>query len=254
MKTPPYLLENILAIRSKVQTPTRIASSFYRDENELVKDILASFPKREILREDVTALFSGDPMKGVYAAMIWGGMSTGGVMGNNFGKLLKISRDELSEVIDRLRNLRRDGDVKQAYDYMENGQRRKIEGLGHAFFTKIFFFLSVVINFKVIAPIYDKWTKLAHFALLHNAGDSKVAAEYFTLSKDKGQKEVVVNLRSCGSDAYDNYVTRMEAWANDLNVNVCTLETYIFGNHRGRDKSPENPRAKFSEMLRNQNK
>lgn len=245
MKIPKYLTDNVEAIHSKTQNATKIANDFYKIENESVKAVLALFPAKHILREDVTQFFIDKKIvKGVYAAMIWGGMSTSGITGNNFGKLLDVSDERICEVVAKITEMLRDGHVKLAFDYMEDEKGGKIRGLGHAFFTKIFFFVSVAGGFKVIAPIYDKWTKLAHYALLHDSNNKNFADEYF--SKRNGD---VVNLRSCSSDAYQDYVNRMEAWAAALGVTVCKLETFIFGNHKGKDKKLDNPRLEFPRML-----
>lgn len=246
LRIPNYLSLNVLAVQKKEQNLTKIVSAFYSIDNAEVKSVLALFEHndKKIKREDVIFLFETNQIvKGVYAAMIWGGMSTSPAMGNHFGKLLEVPVERLCEIVDKVTKLLRNGEVKLAYDYMEADG--KIPGMGHAFFTKIFFFVSMAQKFTVIAPIYDKWTKLAHCALLYDSDNEHLAKKYFAKRTND-----IVNLRACASDAYEDYVQKMGLWATALKVSVCQLETFIFGNHKSIDKSDDNPRFQFPRMLK----
>lgn len=259
MKTPNYLLSIKDNLQRSEETGTKLDSSVLNYENknsnwdadEAIRRLRNIKP--DVKRDDITHLFK-DPetqIYGVYAAMIWGGISTRGLMGDHFGLLLSEPRKKVIESIGTVSALLKDAQVKSAYEYMDIGGGGKLKGVGPAFFTKIFFFISIANEFRVTAPIYDKWTQLAHNVLLHDVGEGKLAEEFFKVPAKSSQIEgLLITLK--GSVAYEDYTQRMMAWASDLGVTVNELEVFIFGKDlrtkNGREST--NPRNVFKRMLK----
>ncbi len=256
MKTPNYLVSIKNNPHYSEETGTKLGATYlnysdrtqYKELDEVITRLKNIQP--DIKRNDVAKFFN-DPNKlihGVYAAMIWGGISA--VNGrDHLGKLLERSPEEVVKIIGEITELLRGGNVKEAYEYMQDPGGGKLKGVGPAFFTKLFFFISFANDFPVIAPIYDKWTQLAHNVLLHDLGEVEKHKQYFYPAKIS-QFDGLLR-ESEGALAYKDYTERMGIWSSDLGVTVNALEIFIFGKNRGtkQGRDHNNPRNVFMRML-----
>lgn len=245
MMTPKFLLDNISKIRVNDNTQFKIQRPYYTfTQYSVIEDILNKCPNGEINRGIVTEFFKrGEHVHGFFAAMIWGGISTGGPTGNNLSLLLSVEPEILQKHIAVVGEYVKHNKFSGAYDYM-NGAG-KLKGLGDSFFTKLFFFLGNANEQEIIPPIFDKWTKLAYAALLADSEDDKIFHRY--ISSVKG---VDVRFRTAyQGDAYNDYVVKMNCWAKNCGVSVSDLEQFIFGCNRKQDPSASNPRMIFEKKV-----
>ncbi|WP_210114736.1 hypothetical protein [Vibrio echinoideorum] len=243
--TPSFLKNNLKKIQETEQPSFKIANSYFNyRHHKVIDDILSDCSDGYIGREQVTAYFKNHHYyKGFFAAMIWGGVSTGGVTGDNLTKLLNVTPERLEAIVLVVKHLLAQQAFSQAYNYMEG--EGKLKGLGDAYFTKLFFFVAAAETLTIIPPIFDKWTKLAYCALLVDEGSGQLARQY--ISRVEG---VEVKLRTATrSAAFNDFVLRMNRWSKECGVEVNQLESYIFGSHRSKDKTSNNPRFYFESFV-----
>lgn len=243
--TPSFLKNNLKKIQETEQPSFKIANSYFNyRHHKVIDDILSDCSDGYIGREHVTAYFKNNHYyKGFFAAMIWGGVSTGGVTGDNLTKLLNVTPERLEAIVLVVKHLLAQQAFSQAYNYMEG--EGKLKGLGDAYFTKLFFFVAAAETLTIIPPIFDKWTKLAYCALLIDEGSGQLARQY--ISRVEG---VEVKLRTATrSAAFNDFVLRMNRWSKECGVEVNQLESYIFGSHRSKDKTSHNPRFYFESFV-----
>lgn len=243
--TTSFLKSNLQNIQ-KIQQPSfKIAKSYYRYRHyQVLNEILDECNSGYISREEVTAYFKNQNYyKGFFAAMVWGGISTGGVTGDNLTKLLNVTSEKVEAIILVVKQLLAQQEFSKAYNYMEG--EGKLKGLGDAYFTKLFFFVASADILPIIPPIFDKWTKLAYCALLIDEGNEQLAKQY--IYRVEG---VDVKLKTATrSSAFNDFVLRTNRWAKECGVGVNQLESYIFGTHRSKDKTSNNPRFYFESFI-----
>ncbi|MDO6499604.1 hypothetical protein [Photobacterium sanguinicancri] len=242
---PSFLINNLEKIQQIQQPSFKIANSYFKyRQYDVIDEILGECTDGHIGRKQVTAYFENQNYyKGFFAAMIWGGISTGGVTGDNLTKLLNVAPERLESIVLVVKQLLEQQKFSQAYNYMEG--EGKLKGLGDAYFTKLFFFVAAADVLDIIPPIFDKWTKLAYCALLIDEGNEQLAKQY--ISRVEG---VDVKLRSATrSAAFEDFVLRMNRWAKECGVKVNQLESYIFGTHRSKNKTDNNPRFYFESFV-----
>jgi len=242
---PPYLRDNLNKIKNVRNPDFDIAKPYYSYSSyPVVKSIIEACPNGKINRDQVTEYFKREEyLEGFFAAMIWGGVSTGGLRGDNLTPLLAVKPEKLLTIIENIEGLIVAQNFGAAYQYMQN--EGKLKGLGDSFFTKIFFFLGQAKELSLIPPIFDKWTKLAYCALLIN-NDEQQIMDKFVASINGAD----VRLRNRYSHlAFEDFVMRMNEWAVDCEVAVSQLECFVFGNDKRYDKSNNNPRCIFENML-----
>ncbi|WP_193944677.1 8-oxoguanine DNA glycosylase OGG fold protein [Photobacterium frigidiphilum] len=240
---PSFLINNLENIQRIQQPSFKIASAYFKyRQYDVINEILGESPDGHIGRKQVTAYFENQNYyKGFFAVMIWGGISTGGVTGDNLTKLLNVAPERLESIVLVVKQLLEQQKFSQAYNYMEG--EGKLKGLGDAYCTKLFFFVAAADGLDIIPPIFDKWTKLAYCALLIDEGNEQLAKQYIS--------RVEVKLRSATrSAAFEDFVLRMNRWAKECGVGVNQLENYIFGTHRSKDKTDNNPRFYFEQSAR----
>jgi hypothetical protein len=245
MMTPKFLLDNISTIRVNDDTQFKIQRPYYTFiKHRVIEDILNECPSGEINRGIVTEFFKrGEHVHGFFAAMIWGGISTGGPTGDNLSLLLTVEPEKLQQHIVTVSHYVEQNKFSDAYHYM-NGAG-KLRGLGDSFFTKLFFFLGKANEQDIIPPIFDKWTKLAYAALLVDSEDYDQFHRY--ISSVKG---VDVRFRSAyQGEAYSDFVVKMNRWAKGCEVGVSDLEQFIFGCNKKKDPSASNPRMIFEKKV-----
>ncbi|ELY5180447.1 hypothetical protein SNE85_002336 [Vibrio cholerae] len=246
---PAYLHDNIFKIQQTKQPRFKIAAQYHNYRHyEVINEILTDCKDWYIGRQEVTKYFEQQCVyKGFFAAMIWGGVSTGGVTGDNLSKMLSVEKSRLESIIIAIRALLESQKFADAYHYME--KEGKIDGLGDAYFTKLFFFITLADRMEIKAPIFDKWTKLAYCALLIDEGHENIAKSY--ISRVDG--EIVLFRAASRAAAFEDFVQRMNRWASECGVDVNQLESFIFGTHRGKDRSTNNPRCYFESFVSEKN-
>lgn len=242
---PAYLRDNISKIQQTKQPRFKITGSYHNYRHyDVINEILTDCKDGYIGRQDVTKCFEQQGgYKGFFAAMIWGGVSTGGVTGDNLSKMLSVEKSRLEGIIIAVRVLLASQKFADAYQYME--KEGKIDGLGDAYFTKLFFFITLADRMDLKAPIFDKWTKLAYCALLIDEGHENIAKSYIS----RADGELIYFRKASRPAAFEDFVKRMNRWARECCVDVSQLESFIFGTHRGKDKSMNNPRFYFETFV-----
>jgi hypothetical protein len=153
------------------------------------------------------------------------------------------------------------GQFHQAFVDCSTGGRLKLNGVGHAFFTKIFFFLGQASGRLTTKPlIFDRWTQNAFFLLLSQTAGTAASNRYFRMSShSKFMKAEAIALRgnvSNMANAYTDYVNRMNDWAGRIPVQpgqatvpAAQLEQFVFGESRRTNKSPTNPRVEIFKLI-----
>ncbi len=247
MLLPSFLKLNKEKISSIQEPQFKINKAYYEYQyDDRVRAVIESCSNGYINRTQVTEFFINEDYEtGFFAAMIWGGISVGGVMGNNLIKLLEVPSSRLNDVIANASKFIANNEFKSAYEYMETKGKGKLSGLGDSFFTKLFFFLAHGRQQQIVPPIFDKWTKLAYIALLKELNHVQELNQFVT-----SMNLPIIRFRgSQRSTAFEDYVLKMNQWATDLNVDVSTLETFVFGTDLRKDRTNSNPRVIFQQML-----
>ncbi len=245
MKLPIILQENRNKIQSINEPQFKIARPYYEySKYPKIKNVFEECRNGIINRSIVTRFFqNGDFEIGFFAAMIWGGISVGGVTGNNLIKLIQVPESKLNVVINMCSSFIANNDFKSAYEYMDNDG--KLEGLGDSFFTKLFFFVANARKQDYIPPIFDKWTKLAYAALLIESSETLIFEKYIASTQG-----TAINFRNrFKSIAFEDYVLRMNSWSRNCNTDVSKLETYIFGTDKRKDNTGQNTRNVFEKIV-----
>ena len=211
----------------------------------IVKEIYARFPSRTLCRADIVKLVEdNDILLSLIAAMIWGGISTGGITGDNFTKLLKISDNRLEEIVIKANQYVSNGEIKKAFIFLET--EGKISGVGHSFHTKILFFLGQAIPHILSKPlIFDRWTKNAFCVFLYQTGQKALLNEFYLKFTDEKAEIKQGKL----PDAYEVYVKSMNSWATQLYVKPSKLEEFVFGDDRRINRQKNNPRVELLNIL-----
>jgi hypothetical protein len=191
---------------------------------------------------------------GFISAMIWGGINASKPREKekfetiDFYRLLKEDRKKITEITLKVKKLLLKGQHKFCFDYLYN--EGKINGIGHAYFTKLMYFMGHNYSKIKLKPlIFDKWTSNAYLALLINSNQYDKIKRYYTGRIN--EKEHSVSIRSNKSELYLSYITDMDIWAKKLGVSSSKLEEYIFGVSRKENKSNSNPRIQLWRIIIN---
>ncbi len=243
LNNPPiYLTTNIEQIKNKKDVNFKINKRFKKYESPIIKNILEECDNGVINRRKVLDYFERDQLLyGFFAAMIWGGISTGGRTGDNLSKLLEVESSKIIFIVERLQKYIHNNLLEEAYKYMAG--EGKLKGLGPSYFTKLFFFIGEANKQKMVPLIYDKWTNIGFCALLLQAGENEIVNTYFSSIKQ-------VRLRSkLKSKSYQIYSQIMNQWAHECSVSASDLEQFVFGNDKRKDKSDSNPRVVFEKII-----
>jgi hypothetical protein len=194
-------------------------------------------------------------------SMVWGGINMtrpsekGDLSSTNFHKALEIGRVKIETALRKSENYLLDGNIIGAYEIFKN--ENKIPGVGSSYFTKILFFQGLALKIETKPLIYDKWTKFIHIALMIAENDHKSLLNYYT---PKSLETNIINSLSLipvrsnkEESAYIDYVKRMNRVAKERDINVNSLEGYLFGNPLKGAKNKirdNNPRVAMIEILR----
>lgn len=259
MPLPPYLEQNrdriINAPDQKIALWTQSYDA-YR-VHEVVNAIYERFPDRNIQRAGVTVLLREEPYIGFIAAMMWGGINatrpaTKGSNDTNFRLLLEYPAENVKTAILYAREKIKLGHIQELFIAFEKGPH-KIPGVGHAYFTKLFFFLGETMEGIEIKPlVYDKWLANAHCALLIQLlqDNSNFELPYkgvnsfypFSLRIPSGKKKATL---------YQQYISVLNLWAKELNIMPSRLEEFLFGKSLKTFNQPENSRLELWKIIAN---
>jgi len=247
MELPAYLKENTERIRHFQDKSFKWSKTYDKFQDyPIVKELYDRFPNRILCRADIVKLVENNNiLLSLIAAMIWGGISTGGITGDNFTRLLEMSDNQLEEIVIKAKRYVSNGEIKKAFIFLETDG--KIRGVGHAFHTKILFFLGQAIPHILSKPlIFDRWTKNAFCVFLYQTGQKELANEFYLKKFTDGKVEIKQGKLP---DAYEVYVKSMNAWATQLSVKPSKLEEFVFGDDRRINRQKNNPRVELLDIL-----
>lgn len=243
---PDYLLINrhrILALG--VQGLPKWALGYDNFSQPVMQRLRYAFPNRRISRADLVALFESwhDPVLCLVAAMVWGGISINGVNGDNLTPLLNMGEVVLRARMEALRALIRSGALEKAFEDCSVGGCLKFDGVGYAFFTKLFYFIGQVPPVLNPAPlILDRWTSNAFLVLGRQVCPSLAWENWFKIQPLPDAQPAIWN-RNPDSNSYRLYVAWFNHWAQLLGTSAAQLEQFVFGwNRRGAGNVWWNPR------------
>lgn len=256
---PSFLSANIKLIRAlPLQVLPKWDRSYDAIKHPVMERLQKQFPSQQISRGDLIALYTGwkDPVLCLVATMVWGGIDA---KRDNEEKnkvshlraLLNTPEDKICSTMNQLRALIRAGAFEAAFHACENGAL-KLPGVGHSFFTKLFFFIGQVAPVLTPAPlILDKWTAHAFCILGAQVCPSPRWSQMFDLTPlHKSKPDAVVLHTSAAAELYRPYVAWMSRWAQQLDVPAAKLEQFIFGVSRKTKagKSKSNPRGQLIQL------
>jgi hypothetical protein len=222
-----------------------------------------------------------DPYRAFIFTMMWGLIdakkpakgSPGDKRTTNFYQALSHGKKLIEKALKTSQEHLQLGTIDRAYDSFKF--ECKIPGVDTSYFTKILFFQGQALQMETKPLIYDKWTKLIHITLMIEQEDrqklydfynqkklisvSKIM-EYYTEEnlarkiKDRPLIPLLQPSKEAEYYSYYDYVNRMNGVAMDNDIEVGSLEGYLFGNplkgKRNRTKK-YNPRVRVLENLRN---
>jgi hypothetical protein len=159
--------------------------------------------------------------------MVWGGIDTG-AHGNHFQKLLNMNPDVVENSVSKIKNLLDQGNIRAAFEALETTD--KLSGVGHAFHTKLLYFLGdSVENLSVKPLIFDLRTKNAYCAMIYQLSDHRHNL-FFSSTQYISTNNPYVSAKPAQLiDAYIAYLTDMESWASHIGVSSWQLEQFLFG-------------------------
>ena len=261
-EVPEYLIKNRNKIITAPAQNINLITTKYSNEKfmefEIIKKFFKTFPnlkKKSIQRADVSELFRKKQYYlGFITAMIWGGINASRPKKKddfetiNFYKLLKQDEKKITTIIHHVKSLLVKGENLNCFNYLN--KEGKIVGVGHAYFTKLMYFIGYVDKRIKLKPlIFDKWTSNAYLALLINSNQLDKINRFYTGRIDNKHK--LVSLRANIALTYENYINDMNCWSNKLGVSPSRLEEYIFGVSLKENKRYDNPRKELWKIIHN---
>ncbi|MCF8326378.1 MAG: hypothetical protein K9I84_15580 [Leadbetterella sp.] len=259
---PNYLINNGLRILNAPPQNINLITKKYSHEKfmdfPVMKEFYKTFPdlkSKTIQRKDVSELFRKKKYYlGFITAMIWGGINASRPRKKNefetidFYKVLRQDEKKVLKIINKAKALLVDGEYEKCFQFLSD--KGKIEGLGHAYFTKLMYFLSYTEKRIKLKPlIFDKWTSNAYLALLIDTEQFDKIKQFYTGRIDK--KNMTVSLRRNVSTTYLSFIIDMDNWASELGINSSRLEEFIFGMSLKDNKVGSNPRKQLWKIILN---
>ncbi|GGK37949.1 MULTISPECIES: 8-oxoguanine DNA glycosylase OGG fold protein [Flavobacteriaceae] len=258
--TPRYILENEVKINTKPEQVLSLGLEIYNNETfdkfpvmNYIKDRFIN-ENKTIKKRDVIELFDrNDIYTAIVCTMIWGGINATRAKNKEdtfFYKFLNYPKNILLENIITLNSYLENEDFIGAFEFFQKDA--KIEGVGSAYFTKIFYFLgqsNTRINIKPL--IFDKWTENAYLALLLQNGEFDKVKKFYKGVKLKFSKQpdsVQINDKFY-SACYQSYVEDFNKWSKVINSDSTKLEEYVFGDDLRKNKSNLNPRIQLWNII-----
>ena len=259
-EVPEYLIKNRNKIITAPAQNINLITTKYSNEKfmefEIIRKFFKAFPnlkKKSIQRADVSELFRKKQYYlGFITAMIWGGINASRPKKKDdfetivFYRLLKQDENKITTIIHHVKSLLVKGEYLNCFNYLN--KEGKINGVGHAYFTKLMYFIGYVDKRIKLKPlIFDKWTSNAYLALLINSKQIDKVKQFYTGKIDNKNK--IVSLRSNTALTYENYIKDMNCWAYKLGVSPSRLEEYIFGVSLKENKRYDNPRKELWKII-----
>lgn len=259
---PKYLLINSSRILNAPPQNINLITKKYSDKNYMEFPIMKEFHKvfpdlqnKSIQRKDVADLFRKKKYYlGFITAMIWGGINATRPEKKdqfetiNFYKVLNQEEKKIYKIITNVKSLLVKGEYEKCFNYLDTDG--KINGVGHAYFTKLMYFIGYNENRIKLKPlIFDKWTSNAYLALLIDSGQFDKIKMFYTGKIDKNNK--TVSLRRNKALVYHSFIKDMNTWAYELNISPSRLEEFIFGISLKQNKTVTNPRVQLWKKILN---
>jgi len=172
--------------------------------------------------------------------MMWGGINrtrpqTAGGDDTPFRRLLEYSIDKVEKAIEYASDKIKSGDIADLCLEFEAEGEHSLPGVGHAYYTKLFYFLGQVHSVALQPLIFDKWTSNAHCALsIQNNPMSPIP--YRGINQNFSYSVKITSDRIGKSNLYNTYVTDFNCWAKELSeinpdnrISPSKLEEFVFG-------------------------
>ena len=257
---PQYLIKNKnKIITAPPQNINLITSKYSNDmfmDFEVIRKFFKTFPnlkKKSIQRTEVSELFRKKQYYlGFITAMIWGGINASRPKKKDdfetidFYRLLKQDEKDITKIIHHVKSLLVKGEHFKCFNYLK--KEGKIDGVGHAYFTKLMYFIGYFDKRITLKPlIFDKWTSNAYLALLIDSNQLDKVKKFYTGAIDSKNKSV--SLKSNVALTYESYLKDLDCWANRLGVSPSRLEEFIFGVSLKENNRYDNPRKEFWSII-----
>jgi len=257
---PEYLIKNKNKILTAPYQNINLITSKYSNEMfldfEVMRKFFKTFPNlknKSIQRKDVSELFRKKQYYlGFITAMIWGGINASRPKKKDdfetidFYRLLTQDEKKITTIIHHVKSLLVKEEIFNCFNYLY--KEGKINGVGHAYFTKLMYFIGYVDKRIKLKPlIFDKWTSNAYLALLINSNQFDKVSKFYSGKIDN--KNQSVSLRSNIALTYENYIKDMNCWALKLGVSASRLEEFVFGVSLKENKKFDNPRKELWRII-----
>ena len=257
---PEYLIKNKNKILTAPHQNINLITSKYSNEMfldfEVMRKFFKTFPNlknKSIQRKDVSELFRKKQYYlGFITAMIWGGINASRPKKKDdfetidFYRLLTQDEKKITIIIHHVKSLLVKEENFNCFNYLY--KEGKINGVGHAYFTKLMYFIGYVDKRIKLKPlIFDKWTSNAYLALLINSNQFDKVSKFYSGKIDN--KNQSVSLRSNIALTYENYIKDMNCWALKLGVSASRLEEFVFGVSLKENKKFDNPRKELWRII-----
>ena len=155
-------------------------------------------------------------------------------------------KKKITTIIHHVKSLLVKEEIFNCFNYLY--KEGKINGVGHAYFTKLMYFIGYVDKRIKLKPlIFDKWTSNAYLALLINSNQFDKVSKFYSGKIDN--KNQSVSLRSNIALTYENYIKDMNCWALKLGVSASRLEEFVFGVSLKENKKFDNPRKELWRII-----
>ena len=259
---PKYLIVNSNRILNAPPQNINLITKKYSEKPfvdfPIMKEFHKKFPDlkiKSIQRSDVAELFRKKQYYlGFITAMIWGGINATRPQKKdefetiNFYKVLKQDPKKIGRIITNVKSLLVKGQFEKCFNYLNTDG--KINGVGHAYFTKLMYFIGYNEHRIKLKPlIFDKWTSNAYLALLIDSGQFDKIEKFYTGKIDT--KNRTVSLRRNTASIYYSFTKDMNDWAEGLNISPSRLEEFIFGMSLKENKTAKNPRLQLWKIIAN---
>lgn len=259
-----YIEQNKSEIKKFTQTAFKVKKQYQKQEYLNVYKKLKLIGTEESLdRGKVLEYFNNDIKCGFVAAMIWGGINaartrgTGNLLNTNFGNFLNdINIDnKVEDIVEKInavlnKDFNENG-LMNLYIEFKSNNKYKLSGIGPAYYTKLFFFISQLHQCDKKLLIFDKWTIRLYAAyLLEN--DKKKLDIFYNLGKLKSlalSSDINPLYSSMEHKAYANYILDFNKIANDFKVPLTNLEGFLFGYPLRSGNRESNPRVLINNYI-----
>ena len=203
-----------------------------RIDNEVFREIYRRIWREPINREYVKRIFRNDIYKGFVTCMLWGGEGLGpGRSWDNLEKTMLCPKDQVVQKLNAVKDLLTENKLGEAFNSMASisSAKNRIPGIGMSYFTKIFYFLGLIIPENKQNPlIFDRWAQYIHAALLIDDATQNVS-EWYSIYNDKYGFHV--NARH-PLRAYEDYILRLKQISDRQELMLShpgVLEEFLFG-------------------------